>query len=327
MRMKVTVLRGGQSGEHEISLVTAQAVIEALEARGHQVLAITLNRDGGATWRGDTGRLTEALDAALTWGVDVAFVAMHGAFGEDGRIQGALELLGIPYQGSGVTASAVAMDKGRAKQVYRAVGLPVAGDVLLQARDLGRIDWAKVGQQTGMPCVLKTAESGSSVGIEVVESVEMLHERGPALLATSASLLVESWLSGREFTVAVLEGANGEPSAMPVVEIRPHGDRWFDYDTKYDPTVVDEICPAPIDEGLASEMQALGVQAHLALDCRDYSRTDIKLSEDGRPYLLETNTLPGLTPASLMPKAAAACGLTFEALIEALITRAASRRA
>jgi D-alanine-D-alanine ligase len=325
--MKVTVLRGGQSDEHDISLVTAEAVIAALESRGHEVFPVTFGRDGGARWREETGRVTEGLDAALVWGADVAFVAMHGAFGEDGRIQGALEIVGIPYQGAGVAASAVAMDKGRAKAVYRAVGLPVAGDVLLLPRELGAIDWESVGRQTGMPCVLKTAESGSSVGIEIVESLGELSERGPLLLEHSTSLLVESWLPGREFTVSVLEGPDGVPAALPVVEIRPHGDRWFDYETKYDPTVVDELCPAPIDNAFTEALQSLGVQAHLALACRDYSRTDIKLCADGRPVLLETNTLPGLTPASLMPKAAEVAGLSFDALIEALVLRAASRRA
>jgi D-alanine-D-alanine ligase len=324
--MKVAVLRGGRSDEHDISLVTAEAVIAALECREHEVFTVTLGREGGASWGSESGRVTEALDAVLAWGADVVFVAMHGEFGEDGRVQGALELLGLAYQGSDVAASAVAMDKGRAKAVYRAANLPVAGDVSLLARERGSVDWEAVGRQVGTPCVLKTAESGSSVGVEVVESQEALAERGPRLLATSASLLVESWLPGREFTVAVLEGPDGQPWAMPVVEIRPHGDRWFDYDTKYDPTVVDELCPAPIDAVFTTQLQALGVRAHLALGCRDYSRTDIKLGADGRPYLLETNTLPGLTPASLMPKAALAAGLSFDAMIEALVQRALSRR-
>ena len=324
--MKVVVFRGGQSGEHAISLVTAKAVIEALEARGHLTMAVTLERDGGASWGAESGRVAEALDAALTWGAEVAFIAMHGAYGEDGRIQGALELVGLPYQGSAVTSSALAMDKGRAKVFYRANGLPVVGDVLLSTKELTRVDWPSVEREVGLPCVLKTAESGSSVGVAVVQTSEELKARGSSLLAGTSSLLVEAWLPGREFTVAVLEDSEGRPAALPVVEIRPHGDRWFDYETKYDPEAVDELCPAPIDEDLAAEMMALGVRAHEALGCRDYSRTDIKLGSDGRPYLMETNTLPGLTPASLMPKAAAAAGLSFEALIETLVVRGLSRR-
>ncbi len=323
--MKVAVFRGGMSGEHEISLVTAQAVIEALEGRGHEVMAVTLERDGGACWPGHTGGVGHALDAAVAWGAQVAFVAMHGAYGEDGCIQGALELVGLPYQGSGVTSSAVAMDKGRAKMVYRAVGLPVADDVTLVSSALETVDWTAVQARVGLPCVLKTAESGSSVGIEIVETAESLQSAGRRLLAGTASLLVESWLPGREFTVAVLEDPDGRARALPVVEIRPHGDRWFDYETKYDPTVVDELCPAPIDAELAQEFMTMGVQAHEALGCRDYSRTDIKLGSDGRPYLLETNTLPGLTSASLMPKSASAAGIPFDRLIETLVERALSR--
>lgn len=324
--MKVLVLRGGPSGEHDISLVTAASVIDAMNSLGHECFALTLGRQGGASFEGREGSLMQGLDAALSWGAEVAFVAMHGAYGEDGCVQGALELIGLAYQGSGVAASAVAMDKGRAKEVYRASGLPVAGDVLIQARQRGTVDWRAVADETGFPCVLKTAESGSSVGVEVIADLEALLEAGPRLLSSSASLLIEAWLPGREFTVAVLEGAGGEPGALPVVEIRPHGERWFDYETKYDPSAVDELCPAPIADELAEELMALGLRAHLALGCRDYSRTDIKLGPSGAPFLLETNTLPGLTSASLMPKAAHASGVSFEALIEALLSRAASRR-
>ena len=325
--MKVAVLRGGRSDEYDISLVTAGAVDEALRARGHEVLQVTLGRHGGASWgeRG-AGRVSQAFDAMEAWEPDAAFIAMHGEYGEDGRVQGALEVIGVPYQGSDVTASAVAMDKARAKAVYRAVGLPVADDVTLTPEQLSSANWAEIASRVGLPCVLKTAESGSSVGIEVVGVGEDLAEVGRRMLATTTSLLVEAWLPGREFTVAVLEDAQGTPAALPVVEIRPHGDRWFDYETKYDPTAVDELCPAPIDGAMADRLMDLGVRAHRALRCRDYSRTDIKLDSDGRPRLMETNTLPGLTPASLMPKAAAAAGLAFDALIEQLVGRAVSRR-
>ncbi|MDP6944960.1 MAG: D-alanine--D-alanine ligase, partial [Myxococcota bacterium] len=307
--MKVAVLRGGRSHEHDVSLVTAGAVSDALVLRGHEVLEVTLGRDGGASW-GDsddrhTGRVGQALDALQSWGAQAVFIAMHGAYGEDGRVQGALELLGVPYQGTDTTGSAIAMDKGRAKAVYRAAGLPVADDVMLTRDQLETADWGATGDRIGFPCVLKTAESGSSVGIEVIGSREELAAAGHRLLATSTSLVVEAWLPGREFTVAVLEDSEGVPTALPVVEIRPHGERWFDYETKYDPELVDELCPAPIDEALAAELMDLGLRAHTALRCRDYSRTDIKLDSTGRPRLMETNTLPGLTSASLMPKAAA----------------------
>jgi len=325
--MRVAVLRGGRSAEHDISLVTAQAVDEALRIRGHEVLEVTLGRDGAATWGAEphAGRVGQALDAVVAWGADAVFIAMHGPYGEDGRVQGALELLGLPYQGSDVASSAVSMDKGRAKAVYRDVGLPVAGDVTLTRSQLAGADWSAIGARVGFPCVLKTAESGSSVGIEIVTDAAELAASGRRLLSTSTSLVIEAWLPGREFTVSVIEDSDGVPSALPVVEIRPHGDRWFDYETKYDPTAVDELCPAPIDDALAHEMQRLGVRAHVALRCRDYSRTDLRMDADGRPRLMETNTLPGLTAASLMPKAAATAGIAFDALIERLVLLAVSR--
>lgn len=296
----------------------------ALEARGHSVLAVTFLRDGGASWAQQQGSIGQALHAIASWEAEVAFIAMHGEHGEDGSIQGALELVGLPYQGSDVAASAVAMDKGRAKDVYRSVGLPIADDITLLRDGLDTADWDAIEAQIGLPCVLKTAESGSSVGIEIIMPGEDLPAAGRRLLASSTSLVIEAWLPGREFTVSVLE-QGGALVALPVVEIRPHGERWFDYETKYDPTAVDELCPAPIDAVLDAELAELGLQAHRALRCRDYSRTDIKLDADGRPRLMETNTLPGLTGASLLPKAAAVAGIPFELLIERLVLSALSR--
>lgn len=322
--MKVAVLMGGRSGEHDVSLVTGAAVVGALGRLGREAWPLTFGRDGRAGWPGGEGSVADALGALAGARVDVAFIAMHGSDGEDGRVQGALELLGIAYQGSGVAASAVALDKLRTKQVFEAAGLPTARDVRVRRGDA--FDAAEVAARLGLPVVVKTAESGSSVGVEVVESVEALATRVPALLGSSAALVCESWLPGREFTCAVLDDASGRPRALPLVEIRPRGGRFFDYETKYDPEAVDELCPAPVDAALADEMAELGVRAHRALGCRDYSRTDIKLDAAGRPRLLETNTLPGLTAASLMPKAAAADQMSFDALIAHLCDLAAARR-
>lgn len=323
--MKVAVLMGGRSGEHDVSLVTGAAVVAALGRLGREAWPLTFGKDGRARWPGGGGSVAEALLALAGAGVDVAFIAMHGADGEDGRVQGALELLGIPYQGSAVAASAVALDKLRTKQVFESVGLPVARDVRIRRGD--RVDPAGIAADLGLPIVVKTAESGSSVGVEVVHSEAALASRVEALLVQSAALVCETWLPGREFTCAVLDGADGRASALPLVEIRPREGRFFDYETKYDPNAVDELCPAPIPQDLADKMADLGVRAHRALGCRDYSRTDIKLDGAGAPRLLETNTLPGLTAASLMPKAAAAAGMSFDALIAHLCDLAHKRRA
>lgn len=323
---RVAVVKGGASGEHDVSLVTGQAIEGALAVLGLEAWPLTLGRKGGASWPGGEGTVAESLLALEGAGVKAALIAMHGEYGEDGRIQAALELIGVPYQGSGVTASAVGLDKARSKMVYRFEKLPVAEDAVLFPADLAGTDWPALIARLGLPLVLKTAESGSSVGVEVIETAAELPARAAALLTDTESLLIESWLPGRELTVAVLEDLDGSIAALPVVEIVPHGDRWFDYETKYDPDAVDEICPAPIDDALAAECAELGLRAHALLGCRHYSRTDIILDAAGRPRLLETNTLPGLTPASLFPKAAAAIGMDFPALVARLVALAASRQ-
>lgn len=320
--MKVAVLVGGRSGEHEVSLVTGSAVRDALVRSGHEPWMLTIERDGTASWKSNAGSMAEGLAAVCQWGPDVAFIAMHGAVGEDGVIQGALELLGIPYQGSGVASSAVAMHKARTKVVYRQAGLPVARDWTLTGAG---VDWEQVASQLGLPLVLKAGVSGSSVGIEVVRDMESLNVRGEAMLADTDALVVEEWLDGREFTCAVLEDPEGQGHALPCVEIVPRGGGWFDYETKYDPEAVDEICPCDISPSLEEELRRLALLAHQVLGCRDYSRTDFILDSGGLPRLLETNTLPGLTPVSLFPKAATAAGLEFDTLIERLIRLAHSR--
>ena len=320
--MKVAVLVGGRSGEHDVSLVTGRAVRDALVRSGHDTWTLTFERDGTASWESGSGSVAQGLATLCEWSPDVAFVAMHGADGEDGVIQGVLELIGIPYQGSGVAASAVAMHKARTKVVYRQAGLPVARDWTVTGAG---VDWEQVTSHLGLPLVLKAGVSGSSVGIEVVQDLESLSLRGEVMLADTDALVIEEWLAGREFTCAVLEDETGQGHALPCVEIVPHSGGWFDYETKYDPEAVDEICPCDISPSLEEEMGRLALVAHQVLGCRDYSRTDFILDPDGVPRLLETNTLPGLTPASLFPKAAIVAGLEFDTLIERLIRLAVAR--
>jgi len=317
--VRVVLIAGGRSGEFDISLKSSSAVSAALERLGHGIDELVLTRDGRTIFNGKTMSLAEGFQQLEQANVDCAFIAMHGEDGEDGRIQGALDLLNIPYQGCGVTASAVAMDKGITKLHYREAELPIADDVTLRPND-APIDWNKIQTTLGLPLVLKTAKSGSSVGVEVVDTLDDLQERGNALLNATTSLVVETWLPGREFTAAILEEDDGSLSALPIVEIRPTSARFFDYEAKYTPGATDEICPAPISDDFAKELQQLGLRAHRVLGCRHISRTDFKCDANGRPFLLETNTLPGLTPMSLLPKAAEAHGLTFDALISRLLS-------
>lgn len=328
--MRVALIYGGQSGEHDVSLVTAEAIRGVLDALGYARFDLLLGRDAGASWSGSGqgslgahGAVAQGLAALTAWAPDVAFLALHGAYGEDGRVQGALDLLGIPYQGSGVAASALAMDKGRAKAVYRDAGLPVAPDVIVRRGD--RVDWRDVAEELGLPAYVKTPGSGSSVGVERVESSEELVQAATRLLREADEVLIEANLPGRELTVPVLEDQDGTPRALPAIEIRPVRAAFFDYEAKYTEGATDELCPAPIDEALAGRVAALGLAAHRALGCRDYSRTDLLLDAQGEPRVIETNTLPGLTPASLFPKAARAAGMTFEGFVDALLRRAVTR--
>ena len=315
--MKVALLMGGASGEHDVSLDSGRAVAAALERLGHTRFELVLGRTGGARWPGGEGGLGAALAALEAWRPDVAFNAMHGEFGEDGRVQGAFDLLGIPYQGSGVAASALCLDKARTKAVYRAAGLPVAADRVIAHGETP--DWDALAAALGLPLVLKTAQSGSSVGVEIVDDPGTLRERGQALLAGTTTLLVETYLPGIELTCAVLDTLAGEARALPLIEIRPRTARFFDYGAKYTPGASDEICPAPIEPALAEQVAWLGVEAHRQLGCRGVSRSDFMLDAAGRPRLLETNTLPGLTQTSLLPQAAAAAGMSFDALVEHLL--------
>ena len=314
--MKAVVIVGGRSGEHDVSLETGRAMAEAAVAAGHVVETLVFRRDGGTLWRGREGSLADGVAALQREAPDVALIGMHGPDGEDGKIQALLELLDIPYQGSDVAASAVCMDKARTKAVYRSHALPVADDVVLWPGEAA--DWDAIAGRLGLPLVLKTAESGSSVGVEVVDTIASFASSASRLLASSLNLVVERWLPGAEYTASVLEEPDGSLTALPIVEIRPLTARFFDYEAKYTPGATDEICPAPISAALATELQDLGLRSHVALGCRHYSRTDFKLDAAGDVFVLETNTLPGLTPASLFPKASAAAGLTFPELIDRL---------
>jgi len=317
--MKVVLLMGGRSGEHDISLMSGAAVAEALDALGHERFDVVFEKAGGARWPGGAGTNAEALAALASWAPDAVFIAMHGADGEDGTVQGALQLLDIPFQGSGVRASAIGLDKARTKALLRQAGLPVAADrVLLRGEP---VDWDALADELGLPVVLKTEASGSSVGVDVVRDRATLAARGAELLAETPALLAEAYLSGREFTGPVLEDPDGAPRALPVVEIRPRTAAFFDYVAKYTPGATDEICPAPIPPALEAEIGALALAAHQALGCRGYSRTDIMLDAAGRPRVLEVNTLPGLTRESLLPRSARAAGLSFPDLVARLLQR------
>ncbi len=247
--------------------------------------------------------------------IDVALIILHGRLGEDGTIQGFLELLGIPYHGSRVLGSAVAMNKILSKRLYAEAGLPVSPYVVLDQLDpRGQ---QEVLDHLGLPAVIKPEHEGSSIGLSVVREPAELEPALQKAFQYDRRCLVEKYIAGTEITAGVL--GNDTLEALPLVEIIPgDGYHFFDYEAKYTPGATNEICPARLSRELTEKAQAYARRAHQALCCRGYSRTDMIVS-DGEIYLLETNTIPGMTQTSLFPQAAAAAGISFSSLLDRLI--------
>lgn len=315
---RIAVLLGGPSHEHEVSTWSGAAVLQALGADGFEV---RIERDGRWVVDGvEAGSIGAALDC-LTERAEVAFIALHGPFGEDGTIQAVLETVGLPYTGSAPGSSALAMDKARAKHVYRQVGLPTPPSVHLTRYEAAE-DWRL---ELAGPWVVKPSRDGSSFGVSFADTEAQVREAAQDHLWAGREVLIESRILGREFTCAVLEDEAGVPRPLPVTELIPTEKfRFFDFEAKYTPGATREVTPAEIEEDLRDRIQALAVAAHRALGCRDVSRTDFMLAPEG-PLLLETNTVPGMTATSLLPQAAEAAGVSFQALVRKLVDKARAR--
>lgn len=301
-KLTVALLAGGKSAEREVSLNSGAQVFQVLDKDRYNVLCYDP--------RDDLPRLAQ--DASK---IDVALIILHGRLGEDGTIQGFLDLLGIPYQGSGVLGSALAMNKILSKQLYIQAGLPVAPFVVVERNQPDKADL--VLEQLGLPVVVKPEHEGSSIGLTIVRRPEDLPGAFETAWRFDRRCLVEKFISGLEITGGVL--GNETLQALPLVEIIPgEGHEFFDYTAKYTPGASREICPARISPELTLKAQDYALRAHRALHCRGYSRTDMILS-DGEAYVLETNTIPGMTQTSLLPQAAAAAGIPFPQLMDRLI--------
>ena len=301
-KLRLALIAGGVSAEREVSLRGAAGVEQALNRDRYEVV-----RYDPAT---DLARI--AADAA---NIDAAFILLHGVHGEDGTIQGFLDLLGIPYQGAGVLGSALAMDKNLAKVMYRLAGLPVAPWVMVEPGDLR--DSGRIESAVGLPCVVKPVRQGSSIGMSIVRTLDQLPAALELALRHDGEVMVEAFLKGRELTAGVL--GNSELTALPLIEIIPDSRfDFFNYEAKYQPGATREVCPAPVSETVRARAQDYAVRAHRSLQLRGYSRTDMILVGE-ELYLLETNTIPGMTPTSLLPQAAAEAGLPFAALLDRLI--------
>ncbi|MDD5383306.1 MAG: D-alanine--D-alanine ligase [Gallionella sp.] len=288
---KVAVLFGGKSAEREVSLKSGAAVLAALQRSGVNAHAFD--------------PAVQNLQALRDEGYDRAFIALHGRFGEDGTVQGALELLGIPYTGSGVLASALGMDKWRTKLVWQAAQLPVPNYALLDEHS----DWAGVAQQLGLPLFVKPANEGSSVGISKVKTVGELHKAYREAARHDPLVIAESFIGGGEYTVAIL----GE-QALPVIKIEP-ANEFYDYEAKYLRDDTRYLCPCGLGAAQEAEMQRLAKQAFALIGGQGWGRVDFLMDEAGKPYLLEVNTSPGMTDHSLVPMAARQAGISFEQLV------------
>jgi D-alanine-D-alanine ligase len=288
---KVAVLFGGRSAEREVSLKSGSAVLAALQRSGVDAHAFDpAERD-----------LSELKKEKF----ERVFIALHGRFGEDGTVQGALELLGIPYTGSGVMASAIAMDKWRTKLIWQAAGLPIPEYEALTAPT----DWNAVADHLDLPLFVKPASEGSSVGVTKVKTVEEL----PAAYAEAAKhdkvVIAESFMSGGEYTAAILNGR-----ALPVIKIEP-ANEFYDYEAKYLRDDTRYLCPCGLSAEEEAEMQLLAQQAFALIGGQGWGRVDFLRGEDGKAYLLEVNTSPGMTDHSLVPMAARQAGIGFEQLV------------
>lgn len=288
---KVAVLLGGRSAEREISLQSGQAVLGALRSRGVDAHAFD--------------PAEQPLDALVHQEFKNAYISLHGRYGEDGTVQGALELLGLPYTGSGVMASAIAMDKWRTKLLWQAVGITSPRSVLLQADS----DVSEIIKTLGFPLIVKPAREGSTIGLSKIHSEQELTAAYQLAAQHDSMVLAEEFIEGTELTVGIL----GE-TPLPLVKIEVAGDL-YDYQAKYLSDETKYFCPSGLPEVQESAIQAQALKAYQVLGCEGWGRVDLMLSASGQFYFLEANTSPGMTSHSLVPMAAKTIGLSFEDLV------------
>ena len=300
---KVAVLMGGRSAEREVSLKTGAAVVEALGRRGIDAHAF------------DTG--DRPLTELATGGYDRVFIGLHGRGGEDGTMQGALESLGIPYTGSGVLGSALAMDKVRSKRIWRDAGLPTPA--FLEIRDLAGLD--RIGPELGFPVMIKPVNEGSSCGATKVRHGGELEDAWRKARALDPRVVAEAWITGAEYTAAVLQG-----TVLPMIRLETPRE-FYDYEAKYLENTTRYICPCGLDPAREQELAALVLDAFEALGASGWGRVDFMIDTAGAPWLIELNTVPGMTDHSLVPMAAKQAGMDFDTLVMKILDTSMDRDA
>jgi len=302
--VKVAVLMGGKNAERDVSLETGRAVAGALRELGHDVTEVDVDSN-----------LPLALESVRP---QAAFMALHGRGGEDGTVQGLLEIMRIPYTGCGVLASAVTIDKVVTKELLAFHGIPVIEDVVLE-RKYSHSDIKAVSEQPGYPVMVKPACEGSSIGITRVDSDEGLEPALKTVFERDDRALVERFVEGRLLTVGVL---GNEPVALPVLEIMPR-EGFYDYNAKYNPGMTDYEVPAKLDPEVSSAARRISLESFKILSCEGVSRIDLMLEDvTGMLYVLEVNTIPGMTASSLLPKAALAIGMSFHEVVSVILASA-----
>ena len=297
--MKIAVFMGGSSPEREVSLMSGESISKALKKAGNNIKVYDVK------WAGSSA-LLEAVEEVLHNGTDIVFLALHGGLGENGGIQGVFEAVGISYTGSGITASAVAMDKDISKTLFVYHGIPTA-PWITGSPDM--IDISSVGDKIGYPCVVKPTDQGSTLGLTVVRSPSELGGAVSEASVFSKKIMVESYIAGKELSVPILDG-----KALPVIEIRPSHEI-YDYECKYTSGMSEYFVPAPIPDNLADQVTSYALKVFKLLGLRDIARIDFRLDENGSPLCFEANTLPGMTGTSLVPKSAAKAGIDFMRLV------------
>lgn len=326
--LKVGILMGGPSAEHEVSLATGQNVLENLDLKKYRPLMIKISKTG--KWFVNN-RITTWSKAVKN--CDVIFNALHGMYGEDGKIQAILESVGKRYTGSGIAASALAMDKFQSREIFKLAGLTVPKTLKLKKGEnfSAQLNFF-VNKIAKFPVVVKPCSNGSSVGVQIADNSKKLAKSVTDVFLIDKEILIEEFIKGRELTCGVLDNFNGAMTALPVTEITPlKKHKFFNYDAKYKTGHSNEITPAQVDEITYKKAQDVAIRVHQVLGCRGYSRTDMILKSgfdrltaggNGTIYVLETNTLPGLTSVSLLPKAAQSAGLSLPQLIDKIIETA-----
>ncbi|MCM0080203.1 D-alanine--D-alanine ligase [Geomonas sp. Red32] len=292
---KIGVLMGGLSAEREVSLSSGQAVLRALNSLGYRAVGIDVGRDLA-------GRVAAE-------GIEIAFIALHGRFGEDGSVQGLLELMGIPYTGSGVLASALAINKIFSKTVFSAAGLSVAPYQVLRRGEPLNLSFP-------LPVVVKPSQEGSSVGVSIVKELSQMAAALEEAFKYDSEILVETFIAGREVQVGILDGR-----ALGAIEIVPKRE-FYDFEAKYTAGMAEHILPARLPEATYEKVLRAGEKAHACLACDCYSRGDFLVTESGDCYILEVNTLPGMTDLSLLPEIAGGAGISFQYLVEKIVLSA-----